>query len=320
MSQARSLSTHARAGRRSLMVHFELARGPVFWGAGIGIASGALAAAPNYLAGSTWLRLAAAWFCAVPLLGTVWHAATALGGPFGGPPIAPEAARHRLPHTTSRRGGPLSRAVGLVRAMAGGVRQVGQTDQSATLDLVGASLLTLLFGYLLGNGVVWLVLASLVALLIAAWHVVPGGESFLFGSLGGFLVPAVLTWLALAGAVAVPAPLAIQEDWLTCFGSWLAANRLTLLTFAALTLVHHGLSRPKPDTTMARGLRIGGYLIAIAILASSERAVGAGLLALLVVLQLPWLMATEAEQPREPSLSYRAWQIASLVAAATIAR
>jgi hypothetical protein len=265
---------------RSVSVRLRLGRRTVMWGATWALICGAIAAGAGPIT-AAWLgRLMVAWFLTVPLYGALWVRGFGADAPAGRPGAGtlPEAPRH--PHEASGRWSERARAALAVR------------PDEAQIDVALRGLLLLALAGLIGPAV----LATLVAggLLIGLAWLVAGrspGAVGLTRSLLEIVVPGLVGWLALDGPVAVPAPVGVVEGWPASASLWWRLNGLfpaVLLGFAA---VFHGATAARHRSELAARARqiAAGYVWVVGALAWAEQAVGAGLVAMVFVVQWPYL-------------------------------
>ncbi len=265
---------------RSLLVRFELLARRWQWGASGAFVSGVAAAAPR-LDGAGLARVVAAWFVVVPLLGAAWAPFADVGRRTGPKPSSdprPTGYRH------ARRG----------RAYFSDFDLRGWRSRPAVTDAAVGLLLALAVAWLISPEVVVVLFGS--ALAIGAVWLLSGRPPPVLGPLRSvleILVPALIGWLAMGGARPVPAPTLVNEGLLAAAAFWLRHNWLVPGVFSAFTLIFHGATAVNRRDVLAdnRRLIILGYVLAIGLLAATDRPLGAGAVALIFVAQWPFQAA-----------------------------
>ncbi len=305
-------------GDRTLSVRFDGWRQAVSWGSNVAVLSGALAAGADLTAPAVWLRLAAAYFCAVPLVAGLCAAIAERRRVVSPQPLPPRPARAMSGARPALR---LASRARLRDTVTGSLRR-GQLYPKPDVQLQEVLVLSGLgtaTALLLDPDLGLYMAVIVLSLLVARWDVgSPGGAPW-SQTIYGAWVPASFVWLALGGDHSIPAPQAVQVGPIGALAVWLLVNRLPLLLILALTLTHHAASLlASRGSFVPQWPLIVGYLMAIGLLVSSERSLAAGALSMLLLLQLPWLAEPSSALSSEwPIIARRAWCVAALVVSAT---
>lgn len=323
---------------RSVSIRFAWHRPYAYWGATWALLCGVIAGAAWPTSASVLLRAMAAWFVAVPLLGTIWIPLMATGdsptGPQGDPQTAPPAG---VPVAVARRVSRRGRRAILGRRVTFGA------------DQLLAAVLLVTLASLVGRAVA--VMAVLSVVLVVVLHSVRGRPFSPHGAVRSateMLVPYFIGWFAAAGPHFVPVAVG-GESVLSSLLAWWSQNGLVPALAVAAWLMHVGstsMGGPGNSTgrvgastvnvtplpgggssseggtgpTRTLVLLAAGYGLAVFMLAAFGHPLGAGFVALLWVAQWPFQVVLRRG---ELLWHFRATQwlaMAAMMAAAMAAR
>jgi hypothetical protein len=293
---------------RSVAVQFELLASHWHWGASTAVLFGVIAASPSPHGLATIVRIVAAWFVAVPLLGAAWA-----------PLIDPSRARRRSAAGVSWRFATSWRwwfALGW-RGVLDRCRQAPEV-----VDAVASMALALAVGALLDAAATVVLLVAL--LLLGVVWLARGGPPAPTGATRSVLeifVPAVIGWLALGGAKPVPAAVLVTGGPLSGLNTWLAQNWLVPGLCLAFTWVFAAalMGGQRSALTGPRSHLVMAYLLAVLLLLLSGRSLGAGGVALLFVAQWPFQAALGMGRGRWHWQATQGMALAAMVLAAVSA-
>lgn len=278
--------------------------GGVVWGATWSAICGALAAetSPWAVSGGL-LSFAAAWFAVVPLAGAAWA------------PLVGAAARGSV----GRQAASSAEAERPVKPMEAGQRRWLQGLSEAPWTLLFGLSLALTLAALLGSAPALLLAAGLAAFFLA--RLVGGrwpGPGSLPRSMLEIGLPALFTWLVFGASRALPVSLQADQGMIQVGMAWARHNWAWPLVALAFTIVHFASTavRGRRDLPARRRDLSLGYALAVAALALAAEPWGAGLVALLFVLQWPFQVAFAAGRVRWHFLATQSLAMAAMACAA----